>query len=123
MSTHLSRTTSRRERRYSEAVAAPVVRHPHARNTRRAYDSDWDRFVTWCKQHRHRPLPAAPAVVAGYLREATEARNTDGQPVYAAATLRRWAAAIANRHRMSQHPSPTTNDAVRQALSATKKAA
>ena len=99
-----------------------MVRHPHARNTRRAYDSDWDRFVTWCEQHRHRPLPAAAPVVAGYLREATEARNADGEPVYAAATLRRWAAAIADRHRMSQHPSPTANDAVRQALSAITRA-
>jgi hypothetical protein len=95
-----------------------VVRHPHARNTSRAYDSDWDRFVTWCQQHRHRPLPAAAPVVAGYLRDAAQARNADGEPAYAAATLRRWAAAIADRHRMSQHPSPTANDAVRQALSA-----
>ena len=118
MSTRLSCTASGRRRRYSEPVAAPVVRHPHSPNTRRAYDSDWDRFVTWCKQHRHRPLPTRPEVVAAYLREAAQARNADGEPVYAAATLRRWAAAIADRHRMSQHPSPTANDAVRQALSA-----
>jgi hypothetical protein len=104
-------------------VAAPVVRHRHTPNTRRAYDSDWDGFVTWCKQHRHRPLPTRPEVVARYLREAAQARNADGQPVYAAATLRRWAAAIADRHRMSQHPSPTANGAVRQALSASTNAA
>ena len=99
-----------------------MVRHPHARNTSRAYDSDWDRFVTWCKQHRHRPLPAAPPVVAGYLQDAAQARNADGEPVYASATLRRWVAAIADRHRMSQHPSPTANAAVRQAVSAITEA-
>ena len=103
-------------------MAAPVVRHPHARNTSRAYDSDWDRFVTWCKQHRHRPLPAAPPVVAGYLQDAAQARNADGEPVYASATLRRWVAAIADRHRMSQHPSPTANAAVLQAVSAITEA-
>jgi hypothetical protein len=118
MSTRLSCTASRRKRRYPEPVAASVVRHRHSPNTRRAYDSDWDRFVAWCKQHRHRPLPTRPEVVARYFREAAQARNADGQPVYAGATLRRWAAAIADRHRMSQHPSPTANEAVRQALSA-----
>jgi hypothetical protein len=60
--------------------------------------------------------------VAGYLQDAAQARNADGEPVYAAATMRRWAAAIADRHRMSQHPSPTANDAVRQALSAITRA-
>jgi hypothetical protein len=118
MSTRLSCPASRRERRYSEPVDTPTARHPHSPNTRRAYDSDWYRFVTWCEQHRHRPLPAAPLVLAGYLREAAQARNADGEPAYAAATLRRWAAAIADRHRASDHPSPTANGAVRQALSA-----
>jgi hypothetical protein len=99
-------------------VAAPLVRHPHSANTRRAYDSDWDRFVTWCTQHRHCPLPADPAVVADYLRAAAKHRNNDSEPAYAVATLRRWAAAIAERHRMSGHPSPTANDKVHQVLSA-----
>jgi site-specific recombinase XerD len=99
-----------------------VVRHTPSANTRRAYDSDWTRFVTWCEDHGHRPLPAAPRVVAGYLRDAGQARNADGEPVYATSTLRRWAAAIADRHRKAALPSPTANDAVRQALSAMTKA-
>ena len=65
--------------------------------------------------------PACPAVVAEYLRDAAQERSADGKPVYAAATLRRWAAAIADRHRSSKRPSPTANDAVRQALSAITK--
>ncbi len=117
MSTRLSCTASRRRRRYPEAVAAPLVRHPHSANTRRAYDGDWDRFVTWCTQHRHCPLPAQPAVVADYLRTAAKHRNNDSEPAYAVATLRRWAAAIAEHHRTSGHPSPTANDEVRQVLS------
>jgi hypothetical protein len=99
-------------------VAAPVGRPARSANTRRAYDSDWARFVTWCADHRHRPLPASPLVVAAYVRDAAKARDAHGESVYAAATLRRWLAAIAERHRMSRHPSPTTDGAVRQALSA-----
>ena len=118
MSTRLSCTALRSERRYAEPVAAPVARPARSANTRRAYDSDWARFVTWCADHRHRPLPASPLVVAAYLRDAAKARNDDGEPSYAVTTLRRWLAAIADRHRMSGHPSPTANDAVRQALSA-----
>ena len=99
-------------------MGAARGRHPQSANTLRAYDGDWARFVTWCKDRRHRPLPATAPVVAKYLRDAAKTRNADGEPVYAAATLRRWTAAIAHRHRISGHPSPTANDAVRLALSA-----
>jgi hypothetical protein len=122
MSTRLLCTARRPKRRYAEPVAARVVRPERSANTRRAYDSDWARFVTWCEDRRHRPLPASPQVVADYLRQSAAARNTDGEPVYAAATLRRWVVAIADRHRISRHPSPTSNAVVRQALSAITKA-
>src|SRR6478752_7626983 len=118
MSTRLSCTAVASARRYADPVAAPVGRPARSANTRRAYDSDWARFVTWCADHRHRPLPASPLVVAAYVRDAAKARDAHGESVYAAATLRRWLAAIAERHRMSRHPSPTTDGAVRQALSA-----
>jgi hypothetical protein len=98
-----------------------VVRHRPSESTRRAYDSDWSRFVTWCENHRHRALPASPAAVAEYLRDAAKGRDADGDPVYAAATLRRWSGAIAARHRTARYPSPTSNAAVRQALSAITK--
>jgi hypothetical protein len=57
-------------------------------------------------------------VVADYLRAAAKQRNDGGNTLYKVATLRRWAAAIAHRHRMSQLPSPAANDEVRQVLSA-----
>ena len=98
-----------------------MVRKARSPNTYRAYDGDWNRFRTWCELGRHRSLPADPAVVAAYLRAAAQARNADGEPLYAAATVRRWAASIADRHRTSDYPSPTTNRAVRQALSAITK--
>jgi site-specific recombinase XerD len=93
-------------------VAAPSV------NTRRAYDGDWNRFAAWCTQHRHRPLPASASVVARYLRQAAQARNADDEPLYAASTLRRWASAVAERHRVTGYSSPTTEPVVRQTLSA-----
>jgi integrase len=121
MSTRLSCTALPSGRRYAEPVAAPAGRPARSANTRRAYDSDWARFVTWCADHRHRPLPASPLVVAAYLRDAANARNDDGEAAYAVSTLGRWLAAIADRHRMAGRPSPTTNDAVRQAFSAITK--
>lgn len=36
-------------------------------STRRKYEAAWDAFAAWCRQHGHEPLPAHPAVVAGYL--------------------------------------------------------
>ncbi len=35
--------------------------------TRRAYDSAWRRFETWCTVAGHHALPAHPATVAAYL--------------------------------------------------------
>ena len=93
-------------------------RETRSPNTHRAYDGDWSRFRIWCELHRHRCLPADPAVVAGYLRAAAEARTAEGAPRYAVATLRRSAAAIAYHHRISGHPSPTANNVVRQVISA-----
>jgi len=45
-------------------------------------------------------------------------RAADGDSVYAPATLRRWTAAIADRHHQEGHPSPITDAAVRQAMAA-----
>jgi site-specific recombinase XerD len=84
-------------------------------NTRRAYDADWSRFVTWCGQHGHRPLPAEPAAVAHYLRDA-DAGNRAGQGAYAPATLLRWASAISDRHRRSSYSSPTASSVVAAAI-------
>jgi len=39
-----------------------------AMNTRRAYRSDWDSFVTWAMSRGFVPLPASPDTVARYLR-------------------------------------------------------
>jgi site-specific recombinase XerD len=102
-------------------VAAAVVRGTASANTRRAYDGDWNRFVAWCTDHGHRPLPASPSVVARYIREAAAARNANDEPVYATSTLRRWASAVAERHHAAGHSSPTAERIVRQTLSAVTK--
>jgi site-specific recombinase XerD len=91
-------------------------RRTRAANTRRAYNSDWAAFVTWCKQHRHRPLPAEPVIVAEYLRAAADAVGPDGRRRYAASTVCRWASAIAHHHRVSGHVSPTASDVVAEAI-------
>ena len=81
-------------------------------NTRRAYEADWNRFVTWCTRHGQPPLPAQPAAVARYLRDAAAA----GRPPLAPATVLRWASAIADRHRRSGYPPPTATAAVQTAV-------
>jgi integrase len=64
-----------------------------ATNTRRAYKSDWDSFVTWAFSRDFVPLPATPDTVARYLRwlvdrprkaieekYTREQRSADGRP-------------------------------------------
>lgn len=67
--------------------------------TRRAYDSSWRRFENWCAAHHYQPLPARPEVIAAYLVDAAETVDDDGRHAYAPATLTKWLAAIADRHR------------------------
>lgn len=77
-------------------------------NTRRAYSSDWARWVGWCEQQHLQPLPAAPASVAAYLGAHAG--------VLTVATLRRHLATIAKAHEVADQPSPTRCALVRDVL-------
>ena len=72
---------------YSDAALAPATRH--------AYRQDWAAFSTWCASHGAPPLPAAPALVAGYLATRATTLGRSG--------LRRALAAIAHQHRRQGH--------------------
>jgi integrase len=63
--------------------------------TRRAYEQDWVAFANWCASYGAISLPAAPALVAGYLafRAKTVGRSS----------LVRTLAAVAYRHRCHGH--------------------
>lgn len=70
---------------YAEAADAP--------NTLRAYRSDWQAFVVWCRDAGLAPLPAAPETVGAYLAAHAE--------THAVATLRRRLVTIARAHRQA----------------------
>lgn len=90
--------------------------------TQRAYDSAWRRFDTWCHRNGHRALPADPAVIAAYLVDAADTRNTSGERAYAPATLTKWVAAITDRHRRSGCTAiPTGHELVRATLSGIRR--
>ena len=99
-------------------AGAPLVnRAPQAAETRRLYATDWQAFVTWCRQHRHTPLSAAPETVAAFL-----VSHADRPKPAAPGALSRRAAAIADFHCRAGHAVPTTDDAVRAVLRAARQA-
>ncbi|MFD7008467.1 site-specific integrase [Rhodococcus jostii] len=107
----------------TEVVAriAGTMQRSRAENTRRAYTSDWDRFVTWCFSHGHTSLPAHPMVVAAYLIDAADTYTEAGDRAYAPATLSRWVAAIGHHHRRGGHPAPGGTDIVAATLSGIRR--
>jgi len=89
-------------------------RRPHAAETRRLYAADWAAFAACCRAAGVAALPASPATVAAYLGSLA-VTLTPG-------ALARRAAAIADRHRRTGHPSPGTDPAVRAVLRAARRA-
>ncbi|CCQ18463.1 putative integrase [Rhodococcus sp. AW25M09] len=89
--------------------------------TRRAYDSAWRRFETWCTAAGHIPLPAHPATVAAYLVAAADTVTVEGTRTYAPATLSKWVAAVADRHRATGHDNPCGHEMVRATLAGIRR--
>jgi integrase len=80
-----------------EAIAEAVA-YSHsslAPSTRRAYQRDWAAFEAWCAANCVAPLPAAPAIVAGYLALRAKTLGRSG--------LRRLIAAMTHHHRQTGH--------------------
>lgn len=105
-------------------VAARIERSmasARSAGTRRAYSSAWRRFESWCARAGHRSLPAHPATVAAYLVDAADMITTDGTRVYAPATLGKWVAAIADRHRSAGCDSPCGHEMVRATLAGIRR--
>lgn len=65
-----------------------------ARNTRRAYSSDWKSWMNWCGTNNRNAIPASPADIADYLKE----RVAGGLKV---ASAKRAVAAIAKVHQLA----------------------
>lgn len=76
---------------------AEYARASRADNTRRAYRTQWDAFVSWCEGRRVESLPASPAVVAAYLTSRAKA----GASV---ASMNVMLAAVGHAHRLAGFP-------------------
>ncbi|MGO9956473.1 MAG: tyrosine-type recombinase/integrase, partial [Solirubrobacteraceae bacterium] len=92
--------------RYAQSALAPA--------TRRAYESDWLVFATWCAQRSAAAIPAPAATVAAFLADEAD---RGFRPV----TIARRAAAIAAAHRAQDHPNPCDSGAVAAVLSGIRR--
>lgn len=63
---------------------------PKADNTLKAYNSDWNDFVAWCRRHDEPELPTTPETIVNYL--------SDMADMVKANTLSRRIAAISANH-------------------------
>jgi len=86
-------------------LASGFLSKSKADNTRKAYASDWDDFIHWCKRFQRRPLPADPSTVAYYLADCSARLKTS--------TLQRRLATIAEAHKTAEFESPTRHAHVR----------
>jgi site-specific recombinase XerD len=74
--------------------------------TRRAYQSDFNHFRSWCARSGVTPLPASVGTVAAYLAFQADAGLK-------ASTITRRCAAIAYAHRLAGHEPPTNAEPVK----------
>jgi len=77
--------------------------------TRRAYQTDVDTFMTWCRGRGVQALPAEPGIVAGFLAHEAERGLR-------ASTVARRASGIRLLHRAAGFETPTTSEIVRTTL-------
>jgi len=82
--THLEQLAGR-AREYVEAASSP--------NTRRAYDSDWKQYLSWCRRQSLEHLPPDPQVVGLYITAcASGAVTVNGKPAAVSSIERRLSA-------------------------------
>jgi integrase len=72
-------------------TANDLIRSAKAPSTRKAYQSDWRIFESWCAAYRLASLPAAPQTIALYIASCVGAR-------LASATIARRLASISKAH-------------------------
>jgi len=77
--------------------------------TRRAYRGDWERFETWCGRFDLAARPARDETVAAYVVHLAEAGRKPS-------TIARSLVAISQAHKLSDLPSPTSSQLVRETV-------
>lgn len=92
-----------------------------AKNTRRAYDSDWAAFDRWCDERGQVALPASGSTVAAYITDRATLVDASGEPAYAPSTISRWVTSINVRHQRAGHSSPGDRREVKDTLSGIRR--
>lgn len=94
MPSHLEQLAGR-ARDYAEAASSP--------NTRRAYESDWKQFLSWCRRQGLEHLPPDPQVVGLYITAcASGAATSNRQPAAVSSIERRLSALSWHYRRLGQ---------------------
>lgn len=88
--THLEALADR-AREYVEAASSP--------NTRRAYDSDWKHFGSWCRRQGLEQLPPDPQVVGLYITACASGAATGNRKPAAVSSIERRLSALSWRYR------------------------
>jgi site-specific recombinase XerD len=84
-----------------------------AENTRRAYQSDWRAWETWCLAHDLVALPAHPATVCAYLADQADRVKVS--------TLRRHLATVSKAHEVAGMVSPCRDASVKDTLAGLRR--
>ncbi|MCL6600848.1 site-specific integrase [Alicyclobacillus macrosporangiidus] len=88
------------------ASANEYIRRSKARNTIKAYKSDWQTFSRWCDERGLCSLPAEPPTVAMYLSHMADQG-------YRASTIGRHMISIGLAHKAKGFPSPASDETVK----------
>jgi hypothetical protein len=84
--------------------------HAYPPNTLRAWRADWALYKEWAEREGKSALPASPAYLALYIRDAADKKK--------ASTVRRYLATIARAHLAAGYTSPCASEPVRLAIKA-----
>ncbi len=93
--------------------ASEFAQQSKARNTSRAYRSDWTHFENWCRTHRQSSLPALAECVALYVTDLASTRKP--------ATIARRISAISQAHQIAGFETPTTTSKVRLVMAGIRR--
>lgn len=80
-----------RAREYVEAASSP--------NTRRAYDSDWKHFCSWCRRQGLEQLPPDPKIVGLYITACASGAATSNRKPAAVSSIERRLSALSWHYR------------------------
>lgn len=94
-------------------AARAYIQNAHAKNTLRAYHSDWRHFADWCGRCAREPLPVGPETLTLYLAGCAKTMK--------ASTIQRRLSSIAQAHKAAGHGSPLRHGTVAAVWSGIKR--